>query len=153
MNIEIIPLSYVTCHDSEFNGKPLSLNALIPLYGGIYCGTPNSIDEYCEAVLEIPQNMIGKGNFFALRAKGDSMIGAGINDGDIVIIKTQNYAENGQIVVARIDQDVTLKKYYLLPNERKILLHPENDEYDDIITERCNIMGIAVKILKNIEGE
>ena len=72
---------------------------------------------------------------------------------NILIIRMKNYADNGQIVVARIDQDVTLKRYFLLEEEKKFLLHPENDEYEDIITAKCNIMGIAVKIIKNIEED
>ena len=81
------------------------------------------------------------------------MIGAGINDGDILIIRMQNHADNGQIVVARIDQDVTLKRYFLIEDEKKYRLHPENDKYEDIITQECNVMGVAVKIIKSIEGD
>lgn len=150
MNLDIISSSFVIYHDLDFNKKPCKGNLLISLYGKIYCGTPNFIDDYCEGFLEIPQSMIGHGNFFALHAKGNSMIDAGINDGDILIIRMQNYAENGQIVVARLDQDVTLKRYFLIEDEKKYLLHPENDEYTDIITSECNIMGVAVKIIKNI---
>lgn len=151
--MEIISSALVTYHDPDFLGKPSKGSVIISLYGKIYCGTPNFIDDYREAFLEIPQSLLGQGNFFALRAKGDSMIGAGIKDGDIVIIRMQDYADNGQIVVARLDQDVTLKRYFLIEEEKKYILHPENDEYEDIITTRCNIMGIAVKIIKNIEED
>ena len=150
MNVDIISNSFVIHHDLDFNKKPCQDNLLISLYGKIYCGTPNFIDDYREGFLEIPQSMIGHGDFFALRAKGNSMIDAGINDGDILIIRMQNYAENGQIVVARLDQDVTLKRYFLIEDEKRYLLHPENDKYKDIITSECNIMGVAVKIIKNI---
>lgn len=151
--MEIISSALVTYHDLDFLGKLSKGSVIIPLYGKIYCGTPNFIDDYREAFLEIPQSLLGQGDFFALRAKGDSMLGAGIKDGDIIIVRMQDYADNGQIVVARLDQDVTLKRYFLLEEEKKFILHPENDEYEDIITTRCNIMGIAVKIIKNIEED
>ena len=122
----------------------------MPIYGNVSCGRPKFIDDYLEGYLEIPQSMIGKGEFFALRAKGDSMINAGINDGDLLVIKKQEYAEDGQIVVALIDDNVTLKRYYSLKSEKKIILRPENEKYDDIVIETCIIMGIAVKILKDI---
>lgn len=153
MSLDIISNSFVMYRDVDFHGKLHKDKTLISLYGKIYCGAPNFIDDYREAFLEIPQSMLGQGDFFALRTKGDSMIGAGINDGDIVIIRMQEYAENGQIVVARLDQEVTLKRYFLLEDEKKYLLRPENDAYEDIVTTNCNIMGIAVKIIKNIEGE
>jgi len=150
MKIETISVSSVIFHDSDFCGKPKDCNALVSLYGQVYCGTPNFIEDYFEGTIEIPKHMIGQGDFFALRAKGDSMIDAGIYDGDILIIKMQDYAENGQIVVALIEQDVTLKRFFALDTEQKYLLHPENKEYNDIITSKCKIIGIAVKILKNI---
>ena len=151
MSLDIISSSFVVYHDTDFNNKPPKEKTIISLYGKIYCGTPSFMNDYREAFLEIPQSMLGQGKFFALRANGDSMIGAGINDGDILIIKMQDYAENGQIVVARLDQDVTLKRYFSLESEKKYLLHPENDKYEDIIASKCIIMGIAVKIIKNIE--
>jgi len=153
MSLDVISNSFVVYHDADFNGKPHKEKTLISLYGKIYCGAPNFIDDYREAFLEIPQSMLGQGDFFALRAKGDSMIGAGINDGDILIIKMQDYADNGQIVVARLDQDVTLKRYFLSEDDKKYILHPENDEYEDIVTSTCHIMGVAVKIIKNIEED
>lgn len=151
MSFDIIPNSLITYHDADYNGKPHAGNAMVSLFGKIYCGAPNFIDDYREAFLEISQSMLGQGKFFALRAKGNSMIGAGIDDGDILIIRMQDYAENGQIVVARLDQDVTLKRFFLVEDEGKYILHPENDKYEDIVTSKCDIMGIAVKIIKSIE--
>lgn len=153
MSLDIISTSFVVYHDADFNGKPHKEKMLISMYGKIYCGAPNFIDDYREAFLEIPQSMLGQGDFFALRAKGDSMIGAGINDGDVLVIKMQDYADNGQIVVARLDQDVTLKRFFLREDDKKYILHPENDEYEDIVTSTCHIMGVAVKIIKNIEED
>ena len=151
MKIEIIENQNVEYRDLYFKEDACEGNILLPLYGKVYCGAPNSIDDYKEEILEIPQHMLGSGEYFALRAEGDSMIDAGISDGDILIIKMQNYAENGQIVVARIGQNVTLKRIFMLDDEKKIKLCPENKLYKEIITDECDIMGVATKIIKDVE--
>lgn len=140
----------IVLHDSDYEKKPSSPNLLLIIFGYIPCGSPNFIDDNIEGYLEIPKNMLGQGDFFVLRAKGDSMVDAGIKTGDLIIIKRQSTAEDGQIVVARLGNNVTLKKYYKLETERQIVLHPENEKYDDIVTRDCNIMGVAVKIIKDL---
>ena len=85
---------------------------LIPVYGDIPCGPPNFVDDEIKGYLEIPEDMIGVGEYFVLRAKGDSMTDAGIVAGDLVVVKKQNYAEESQIVVAFIDGETTLKRIY-----------------------------------------
>ena len=122
----------------------------ILLFAYVPCGTPNFIDDNVEGYLEIPKSMLGQGDFFVLRAKGDSMIDAGIKTGDLIIIKQQNYAEDGQIVVARLGENVTLKKYYKLETNKQVVLHPENEKYDDIVIKDCDIVGVAVKIIKDL---
>ena len=144
----MVVMSEIVLHDKEFQKQKGKF--YVPIYGNVSCGRPKFIDDYLDGYLEIPQSMIGKGEFFALRAKGDSMVNAGINDGDLLVIKKQEYAEDGQIVVALIDDNVTLKRYYSLKSEKKIILRPENEKYDDIVIETCIIMGIAVKILKDL---
>ena len=78
------------------------------------------------------------------------MIVAGIKTGDLIIIKQQNYAEDGQIVVARLGENVTLKKYYKSETNKQVVLHPENEKYDDIVIKDCDIVGVAVKIIKDL---
>ena len=78
------------------------------------------------------------------------MIDAGIKTGDLIIIKQQNYAEDGQIVVARLGENVTLKKYYKLETNKQVVLHHENEKYDDIVIKDCDIVGVAVKIIKDL---
>lgn len=123
----------------------------IPLYGEIPCGTPNFLDDELGGYLEIPENMIGQGEFFVLRAKGDSMIEAGIDDGDLVIVKKQNYAEESQIVVAYIDGETTLKRFYKNGKQKLVELRPENREYKPIYVSDCLIFGVAVKIIKDLK--
>lgn len=122
----------------------------IPLFGYIPCGTPNFLDNELRGYLEIPENMIGQGEFFVLRAKGDSMIDAGIDDGDLVIVKKQNYAEESQIVVAFIDGETTLKRFYKNDEQKLVELRPENKKYKPLYASDCLIFGVAVKIIKDL---
>lgn len=140
----------IVLHDLDFEEKVSSSNLFLTVYGYVPCGTPNFIDDNVEGYLEIPKSMLGQGDFFVLRAKGDSMIDAGIKTGDLIIIKQQNYAEDGQIVVARLGENVTLKKYYKLETNKQVVLHPENEKYDDIVIKDCDIVGVAVKIIKDL---
>jgi repressor LexA len=123
---------------------------LVPLLGSIACGIPKYAEGNIEKYIPLPVSLFGKGDFFLLHAKGNSMIDAGINNGDLVLIKKQNAAEPGQIVVALIDEDATLKRFYPEPEKKLIRLHPENKEMNDIYVEHCIIQGIAVNVLKNI---
>ena len=120
------------------------------IYGNISCGKFKFIDENVIGYIEIPKELIGKGDYFVLRTSGDSMIGCGINDGDLLIIQRQTYAEDGQIAAVMVDDQVTLKRFYRLAQERKYRLHPENPKYKDILVDSCEILGVAVKIIKDL---
>ena len=78
------------------------------------------------------------------------MINAGIVDGDWILFRQQDTAEEGQIVIARVDNEATLKRYYLDKKRKKVRLHPENDEMEDMFFDSINIQGIAVKVIKNL---
>ena len=79
------------------------------------------------------------------------MINVGINDGDYVVIKKQNVAEEGQIVVAMVNNgDCTLKRYFIDRKKKKVRLHPENDEMEDMYYKEVAIQGIAIKVIKNV---
>ena len=79
------------------------------------------------------------------------MIGAGIENGDMVVIKSQSEAEEGEIVVALIDNEATLKRFYIDKASKRIRLHPENPEMEDIFIDNCIIQGVAVKVIKDLE--
>jgi repressor LexA len=123
---------------------------LIPVYGDIPCGPLNFLNDGLDGVLEIPNEMIGDGDYFVLRAKGDSMIGAGISSGDLVIVKKQNYAEEAQIIVAFVEGETTLKRFYKNDKQQLVELRPENENYKTIYSSECVILGVAVKIIKDI---
>lgn len=124
---------------------------VIPVYGDIPCGTPNFVDDELKGYLEIPDDMIGDGEYFVLRAKGDSMTGAGIFAGDLIVVQKQNYAEDSQIVVAYVDGETTLKRFYKNNEQQLVELRPENEQYRTIYTSDCVILGVAVKIIKDIK--
>ena len=133
--------------DYEFTGTE---GNLMPIYGGIPCGELGYLDDNIEGYVEIPESLIGTGSYFVLQADGDSMIGAGINDSDLVIIRKQDYADDGDIVVAFVDSKVTLKRYYKLRDIKAYRLHAENEAYEDKIVKECKVLGVAVKILKDL---
>lgn len=126
-------------------------NNRLPIVGEIACGGTILAEENIESYVTFSKGLLGSGKFFILRAKGDSMINAGINDGDLVIVRQQENAEIGQIVVALIGNEATLKRYYLDNKRKKIRLHPENDEMEDMFFDDIAIQGIAVKVLKDLE--
>lgn len=123
----------------------------VPVLGTIACGIPKFAEENIEEYVRLPVALFGKGNFFILRAYGDSMIEAGIDNGDLVLIRRQNYADEGQIVVALMEDEATLKRFYPEPKKHRIRLHPENSRMDDIYVDNCEIQGVAVKVLKDLE--
>lgn len=123
----------------------------VPVLGRIACGIPKFAEENIEEYIRLPVAMFGNGNFFILRAYGDSMIEAGIEDGDLVLIRQQNTANPGQIVVALIEDEATLKRFYPELEKHRIRLHPENSQMDDIYVDNCEIQGVAVKVIKDLE--
>lgn len=126
-------------------------SASVPLLGQIACGIPKYAEENIEEYVRLPVSLIGKGEFFLLRAYGDSMIEAGIDNNDLVLIRKQESAEPGQIVVALVDDEATLKRFYPEPSENRIRLHPENPNIPDIFVKSCEIQGIAVMVIKDLE--
>ncbi len=123
----------------------------VPVLGRIACGIPKFAEENIEEYVKLPVALFGKGDFFILRAYGDSMIEAGIDDGDLVLIRQQNTADVGQIVVALMEDEATLKRFYPEPEHHRIRLHPENTHLEDIYVDDCEIQGVAIKVLKDLE--
>ena len=122
---------------------------VIPLYGKIAAGTPIEALRDETASVEIPPSMLGRGEHNALTIAGDSMINAGINDGDTVIIQKCDTAENGTIVVALVDDhEATLKRIRRSGN--KIILEPENDDYEPRVLEpeRVKVQGRLVSLMR-----
>lgn len=124
-----------------------------PVSGDVACGSPIYAEEQHDEAFPIPTDYIGKGEYFWLRAKGDSMINAGIYSGDLVLIRKQNTANEGDIVVALIEDSATLKTYTLDRKNRKVVLIAENDDkenYPNQIYDNIIIQGVAKNVLKKL---
>lgn len=125
-------------------------SVMVPVLGRVACGLPRYAKENIEEYIRMPEALIGSGEFFLLRAVGDSMTGAGIDEGDLVLVKRQNFAEKGQIVVALVGEEATLKRFYPEPGKKRFRLHPENPAMADIYVNSCEVQGVAVKVIKDL---
>lgn len=123
----------------------------VPILGDIACGAPIFADGSIKEYVRLPASLLGKGNYFILTASGDSMIDAGIDDGDTVIVKEQDYAEKGDIIVALVGDEATLKRYYPEPEKKRIRLQPENQKHEAIFVKECLIQGVAVTVWKDLK--
>lgn len=123
------------------------------IVGKIACGNPATEEETRIGTIDFPIALLGSGEYFVLQAYGDSMINAGIEENDLVIVRRQSSADYGKIVVA-IDEnnENTLKRFMFDKKKKRPYLHPENDKYDDIYQNEIKIQGVAVKVIKNLEG-
>ena len=119
---------------------PLPKMHKIPLVGAIACGEPITAEQNLEGRVDVPDDIHCN---FALRCKGDSMIGAGIHDGDMVYIRIQPEVENGEIAAVRIGDEATLKRVYLHPDY--IELRPENSAYESIIRRREEMNDVHIE--------
>jgi repressor LexA len=121
----------------------------VPLVGSIAAGAPLQAVEDIEDVLPLPASLIGEGTFFALRVKGDSMTGAGIEDGDLVVIRKQDDATPGSIVAALLEDEATVKT--LIRDGAKTLLRAENPAYApiEVTAENSRILGKVVALLRS----
>lgn len=118
----------------------------VPVVGRVTAGVPILATENIEDYISLPQSMIGSGEHFILSVRGESMINAGIFDGDYVIVKKQNTAYNGDIVIALIEDEATVKRYY---KENGVFrLQPENPTMEPIIVSELTILGKVVSLFR-----
>jgi len=127
--------------------SPLREVVNIPIVGTVAAGAPIYADENVEDTFPIPVEYLQtSSDHFMLRVRGDSMVDCGIFNGDLVIVRQQNTATNGDIVVALIDDSATVKTYY---KERgRFRLQPENSEYAPIIVDEVTILGVVMGLFR-----
>jgi repressor LexA len=128
--------------------RPAGDLVTVPVVGDIAAGTPIPAVEHLDDTLTLPRDLTGRGNVFALRVRGDSMIDAAICDGDIVVVRQQQEAYSGQIVAAMIDGEATVKVFRR--RDDHVYLEPRNPAYDDIDGDDAVVLGIVVSVLRNI---
>jgi repressor LexA len=122
--------------------------ATIPFLGRVAAGAPIEAVDIPEAV-EVPESLLAGGNNFALQVQGESMIDEGIRDGDVLIIRKQDRADNGQTVVAQIEGEVTIKKFY--QRDGRVELRPANEELKPLVVpaERVEIIGVVIGLVRH----
>lgn len=131
----------------EVLDNPLSRGRTVPLVGKVTAGQPILAIENIEDYLVLPQDVVGHGDdLFALRVQGESMIEAGILDGDTVVVRKQNDARNGEIVVAMIEDEATVKRIYY--EEHRVRLQPENSYMDPIYADEVQVLGKLVALVR-----
>ena len=119
----------------------------VPLLGKVTAGIPITAIENIEETYPLPTDFVGEAETFMLTVQGDSMIDAGIHDGDYIIVRVQQVARNGEIVVALVDdEDATVKRYYKEKNQ--VRLQPENTAYDPIYTRNVSILGKVIGLIR-----
>ncbi len=119
----------------------------VPLVGRVAAGLPLLAEENIEESIDIP-HFLGERGCFALRVTGTSMINAGILDGDIVVVKRQDTADDGDIVVAMLGDEATLKRFYREADQ--VRLQPENDSMEPIFTRHPRIAGKVTGVLRKL---
>ena len=118
----------------------------VPLIGQVAAGQPLLAVENITSYFPIPAEFIPKEEVFMLNVKGESMVNAGIYDGDQIMVKQQSTASNGEIVVALVDDSATVKRFY--KENGHIRLQPENDFMEPIIVDSCEIIGKVIGLIR-----
>lgn len=120
----------------------------VPILGTVAAGQPIFASESYEGYVSLPDNFFSGDDLFILNVQGSSMIKIGMFDGDKVVVRKQETADNGDIVVALVDDSATVKRFF--KRYGKIILHPENDDMEDFIFDNVSILGKVVGLVRNI---
>ena len=120
----------------------------VPLVGRIAAGVPITADQQVEDIFPLPRQLVGEGQLFMLKVAGDSMINAAIADGDWVVIRQQEDAENGEIVAAMIDGEATVKT--LKQSDGHVWLMPHNPAFTPILGDDASVLGKVVAVLRRV---
>ncbi|HEX6686009.1 MAG TPA: transcriptional repressor LexA [Candidatus Limnocylindrales bacterium] len=121
---------------------------IVPLVGTIAAGGPILAEETHEEWLTLPRELVGRGEHFCLRVRGESMVGAAICDGDIVTVRQQHEAHTGDIVAAMLDGEATVKVYRR--RHGHVFLEPRNPDYDVIDGDDAVILGKVVSVMRRL---
>jgi repressor LexA len=120
----------------------------LPVLGAVAAGVPMLAEENIEGMIPLPTEVVREDSTFVLRVKGDSMIGAGIFDGDFVVVRQQPTAENGDIVVALLEDEATVKRFFR--ESDRIRLQPENESMEPIYVRDVTILGKVVAVFRRM---
>lgn len=127
---------------------PGSNSISLPLVGRVAAGTPILAEQNVEETLTLPTSIVGDSSSFILRVRGDSMVNAGIFDGDYIVVKEQHEAHDGEIVVALLDDSATVKTFYREAD--RVRLQPENDLMEPIYVKDPVILGRVTALVRSL---
>lgn len=127
---------------------PTDKTRMVPLLGQIAAGGPILAEQAVEETFPLPESIVGQGELFMLKVKGDSMLDAAICDGDFVVIRSQKGCEKGEIVAAMIDGEATVKTFSM--KDGHIWLLPANDSFAPIDGDNCEILGKVTAVLRSV---
>lgn len=139
-----IPASSSANDTFEFLGSTLRP---VPLVGTVQAGIPITAEENRESEMALPVELTGNSDCFLLRVHGESMMKIGIFEGDMLIVRNQSTANNGDVIVARIDDEATVKRFFRESDH--IRLQPENDAFEPIIVRDCVIEGKVIGLIRD----
>lgn len=154
----LIKKGYLKKHEFIARGLELTQSMTndvtkVPLVGSVQAGLPVDAVENIDGEFALDNSFLPKGESFTLRVSGDSMKDCGILDNDLVLVQKQKTANKGEIVVAIIGNEATVKRYY--PDRNNIILRPENDDFEDIIVDKNSpefqIAGKVVGLIRRIQ--
>ncbi|MBQ4640142.1 MAG: transcriptional repressor LexA [Clostridia bacterium] len=133
--------------DLHREDKPVARK--LPVLGKVAAGSPILAEETAGEFMALPESLVGRGDYFVLEIRGDSMITAGIMNGDYVIVKKQETANNGEIVIAMMDGDATCKRFFR--EENHFRLQPENPTMAPIIVDDVTILGKVTGVFRSYQ--
>ena len=137
----------VLIEDVQASSTPEDM-AMIPLVGQIAAGSPITAEQNVEDVFSLPRKLVGQGDLFLLKVKGDSMLDAAICDGDWVVVRQQQTANNGEIVAAMLDEEATVKTFKQKDGHTWLL--PRNSAYEPIVGDHAVILGKVVAVMRAV---
>jgi repressor LexA len=130
------------------SSAPMGDAALVPLVGRIAAGIPITAEQQVEEVFPLPRQLVGNGDLFMLKVVGESMIDAAICDGDFVVVRSQQTAENGDIVAAMLDGEATVKVFRQRDGHTWLL--PRNSNFEPIVGDHAQVLGKVVSVLRSV---
>ncbi|MBF4633801.1 transcriptional repressor LexA [Agreia pratensis] len=134
--------------ESSDTSAPMGDAALVPLVGRIAAGIPITAEQQVEEVFPLPRQLVGSGDLFMLKVVGESMIDAAICDGDFVVVRSQQTAENGDIVAAMLDGEATVKVFRQRDGHTWLL--PRNSNFEPIVGDHAQVLGKVVSVLRSV---
>jgi len=148
---ELVEAGYLRKNDGKRRTLRLAANqgVAVPVVGVVTAGVPITAIEQVEGYVSFSGYRGDPSELFALHVRGESMIGAGILDGDLVVVRRVPVAENGEIVVAMIDDEATVKRFY--KENGRFRLQPENDRMDPIYTDEVTVLGKVIALIRSYE--